>query len=219
MDIFAICNRTGKFVPQPGNWTAVNLTEAKPHFTYFVYAIERQIYLYTFCSVTVYLAFVILFSYVATVTVHMLIILFGRKWTSRAWPGLGEFLVLTLHSPPCVTPTGADMLTGSGGVDSAKTWTLQATVRKLGHGNRIGLIVEKPNWRDDDNDNNLILVSINCVSEQIGVASGSISLATEGVKQAVITDSCCMSFSMLTRGKLPEGTQRQAPIAESVEGV
>ncbi|KAH6652397.1 hypothetical protein BKA67DRAFT_354957 [Truncatella angustata] len=139
MDIFAIFNRT-----------------AKPHFTYFVYAIERQIYLYTFCSVTVYLAFVILFSYVATVTVHMLIILFGRKWTSRAWPGLGEFLVLTLHSPPCVTPMGADILTGSGGVDSAKTWTLQATVRKLGHGNRIGLIVEKPNWRDDDNGNNLV---------------------------------------------------------------
>ncbi len=52
--------------------------------------ISHDVYAYEFQGTTIYLAFAVLLLHVATVTVHLCIILFGERWSSSAWSSLGE---------------------------------------------------------------------------------------------------------------------------------
>ncbi|KAF8847919.1 hypothetical protein BDZ45DRAFT_811204 [Acephala macrosclerotiorum] len=97
----------------------------------------QRFYAYGLTDLTTILAFVVLFLHTATVLLHISIIVFSKRWSSEAWSGLGELLVLALRSPEPETlaNTGA-------GVDLGRTWRLRASIKELGRGNRVAVVVE-----------------------------------------------------------------------------
>ena len=107
------------------------------NFTRVTYEVTHNVYAYGFRSVTTYLAFTVLLLYVMTVAVHMSIIFLGERWSSKAWSGLGELLVLAFKSP---SPS-EDLKNTGGGVECAKTWRLRTTVEEVSQDNAVGLVV------------------------------------------------------------------------------
>lgn len=131
-----------------GNWSNSTLTpsQIKANSTRLDFSLTQKLYGYSFSGVTITLAFVGLFLYVATVLVHVLIMTFGTSWSSRAWKTLGEFYVLALQSP---TTTSVLDNTG-GGVKVSKTWQARASVLELQHGKRVGIIISEPGQTDPE---------------------------------------------------------------------
>jgi len=121
------------------NRNAARVSLAAANGTQASFEITQSVYSYGFRGVTITFAFVILLLYTITVLVHILVVAFGSGWSSSAWSTLAELLVLALHSPsaPLLANTG-------GGVNSASTWKLQASLEELGDGNRVGLVVGGP---------------------------------------------------------------------------
>lgn len=132
-----------------GNWSNSTLTpsQIKANSTRLDFSLTQKLYGYSFSGVTITLAFVVLFLYVATVLVHISIMTFGTSWSSRAWKTLGEFYVLALQSP---TPTSALENTG-GGVKVSKTWQARASVEELQDGSRVGILVRDSSQYDAAN--------------------------------------------------------------------
>ncbi|KAJ0120719.1 hypothetical protein J7T55_015451 [Diaporthe amygdali] len=130
-----------------GNWTRRTLTPSQimENSTRLDFKLTQKLYGYRYSGVTIILAFVVLFLYVATVFVHISIMTFGTSWSSRAWKSLGEYFVLALHSP---TPTSVLDNTG-GGVKVSKTWQARASIQELQHGKRVGIVVADPGESDD----------------------------------------------------------------------
>lgn len=124
------------------NWTPSTLStsEIRETSTRLDFTISERLYGYRFNSVTIILAFIALFLYVATVFLHILIMSSGTSWSSRAWTSLGEFLVLAIQSP---VPHSVLDNTG-GGVRSASTWKARASVQELQGSKRVGITVEEP---------------------------------------------------------------------------
>lgn len=122
-----------------GNWTNSILTpsQIKTNSTRLDFMLSQKLHGYSFNSITLILAFVVLFLYVAIVLVHMSIMTFGTSWSSRAWKTLGEYYILALQSP---APTSVLENTG-GGVKASGTWRTQASVEELQDGNRVGIVV------------------------------------------------------------------------------
>lgn len=125
-----------------GNWTNSTLTpsQIKTNSTRLDFVLTQRLYGYNFSGITIILAFVVLFLYVATVLIHVSIMTFGTSWSSRAWKSLGEFYVLALQSP---IPTSVLDNTG-GGVKVSRTWQARASVRELQDGNRLGVVAREP---------------------------------------------------------------------------
>lgn len=133
-----------------GNWTNSTLTpsQIKTNSTRLDFTLTQKLHGYSFSGVTITLAFVVLFLYVATVLIHISIITFGTSWSSRAWKSLGEFYILALQSP---TPTSVLDNTG-GGVKVSKTWQARVSARELRDGNRVGIVVREPSQSDAEDD-------------------------------------------------------------------
>lgn len=133
-----------------GNWTNSTLTpsQIKTNSTRLDFTLTQKLHGYSFSGVTITLAFVVLFLYVATVLVHISILTFGTSWSSRAWKSLGEFYVLALQSP---APTSVLDNTG-GGVKVTGIWQARASVRELQDGNRVGIVVREPSQPDASDD-------------------------------------------------------------------
>ncbi|KAH7389083.1 hypothetical protein BKA64DRAFT_129747 [Cadophora sp. MPI-SDFR-AT-0126] len=140
-------NRTGRYfqpllgtgdINSPGT-LALTSDMQLGNSTRVTFDIKHKVYSYGFRSVTTYLAFTVLLLYVATVAVHMGIILLGERWSSKAWSGLGELLVLALQSP---SPSEGLRNTG-GGVECAETWTMRATVEEVSQDIGAGMVVRK----------------------------------------------------------------------------
>lgn len=131
-----------------GNWTNSTLTpsQIKANSTRMDFSLTQKLYGYSFSAITIILAFVVLFLYVATVLVHISIMTFGTSWSSRAWKTLGEFYVLALQSP---TPTSVLDNTG-GGVKVSKTWQARAAVLELQHGTQVGIVITEPGQTDPE---------------------------------------------------------------------
>ncbi len=104
--------------------------------TTLIFELWQYAYAYGFRGATIYLAFVVLFLHILTVTVHTLVVLFKYRWTSKAWSSLGQLIVLALNSPP------SELLEHtSAGVKISGTWRLETSVRELAEGDRIGIVV------------------------------------------------------------------------------
>lgn len=133
-----------------GNWTNSTLTSSqiKTNSTRLDFTLTQKLHGYSFSGITIILAFVVLFLYVATVLIHISVMTFGTSWSSRAWKSLGEFYVLALQSP---TPTSVLDNTG-GGVKVSRTWQARASVRELRDGNRVGIVVREPSQSDAEDD-------------------------------------------------------------------
>lgn len=122
-------------------WKPATLSpsEIREASTRLEFAVFGELHGYGFHGVTIMLAFVALFLYVATVFVHILIISFGTRWSSRAWKKLGEFFVLAIQSPvPSVLEN-----TG-GGVKSSSTWKARVAIQELQNGKTVGIGVVEP---------------------------------------------------------------------------
>lgn len=122
-------------------WKEATLSpsEIREASTRLEFAVFEELYGYGFHGVTIILAFVALFLYVATVFVHILIMSFGTRWSSRAWKKLGEFFVLAIRSPvPSVLEN-----TG-GGVKRSSTWKARVSVQELQNGKTVGMRVVQP---------------------------------------------------------------------------
>ena len=106
--------------------------------TRVAYDVAQNVYAYGLNDVTIDLAFAVLFLHAATVAAHMLIVLCGKRWNSRAWSSLGELLNLALHSPPAplLAHTGA-------GTKASATWRLRAAVEELPGENRVALTIRE----------------------------------------------------------------------------
>lgn len=132
------------------NWTNSTLTpsQIKTNSTRLDFTLTQKLHGYSFSGITIILAFVVLFLYVATVLIHISIIIFGTSWSSRAWKSLGEFYILALQSPP---PTSVLDNTG-GGAKVSRTWQARASVRELQDGNRVGIVVREPSQSDAADD-------------------------------------------------------------------
>ena len=111
------------------------------------YDVTQNVYAYGLNDITIYLAFTVLFLHVATVAVHMLIILLGNRRNSQAWSSLGGLFNLALQSPP------ADRLANTGvGTEASKTWRLRASVEELPGENQVGLSIRDGVAPDADGD-------------------------------------------------------------------
>lgn len=123
----------------PGNWSISNSTPSQilSTSTRLDFVVDQRLYGYGFRGVTITLAFVVLFLYVATVLTHVLVLIIGPSWQSNAWNSLGELFILALRSP---VPVAALENTG-GGVTASTTWRLRASIREL-HENRVGFVLE-----------------------------------------------------------------------------
>lgn len=133
-----------------GNWTNSTLTpsQIKTNSTRLDFTLTQKLHGYSFSGITIILAFVVLFLYVATVLVHISIMIFGTSWSSRAWKSLGEFYILALQSP---TPTSVLDNTG-GGVKVSRTWQARASIRELRDENRVGIVVREPSQSDVEDE-------------------------------------------------------------------
>ena len=128
-----------------GNWSlsSVSPSQISANSTRFDFNVTQKLYGYGFRGVTITLAFIVLFLYVATVLVHIMILIFGTSWSSRAWKSPGELLVLALRSP--IPDTALDN-TG-GGVETSTTWQARASVQELQDG-RVGVVIANPGELD-----------------------------------------------------------------------
>ncbi|KAI7774725.1 hypothetical protein LA080_007967 [Diaporthe eres] len=133
----------------PGLWTNSTLppSQVMANSTRLDFVVTQNLYGYSFSGITIILAFVVLFLYVATVHFHISIMIFGTSWSSRAWKSLGEFYVLALQSP---MPTSVLENTG-GGVKVSKTWQARASVQELQHGRSVGVVVAEVGQENSGN--------------------------------------------------------------------
>lgn len=69
-----------------GNWTNSTLTpsQIKTNSTRLDFMLTQKLHGYNFNGITIILAFVVLFLYVTTVLVHILVMALGTSWGSRA---------------------------------------------------------------------------------------------------------------------------------------
>lgn len=126
------------------------------NFTRLQLDVTKHVYGYGFRGATVYLAFAVLLLHVVTVLAHLLLMLFGRRWSSRAWSSLGELLVLALASQP---PAKALENCGAG-VDTARVWRSRVSVR-AGSENVIGIQVDGGNEEEEVVDGDVGLLGEN----------------------------------------------------------
>ncbi|KAG8672029.1 hypothetical protein FPOAC2_05398 [Fusarium poae] len=105
------------------------------------YIVEQNLFLGGYgysieSSNTIPLALGILLLHVAIVLVHAFIIIFFRhRWLSSCWASFGQVLVLALRSEK------HDLGNVGGGVDSSQTWSTSATVRVVGDGGRLEMVL------------------------------------------------------------------------------
>lgn len=140
-----------KIKPQPdfafewlfdANWTTSTLSprEIEETGTRLDFEITERVYGYGFRDVTITMAFVVLFVYVATVFIHITITSFGTSWSSRAWTSLGEYIVLAMQSP---APTSSVLSNTGGGVKKLSTWKARVSVLELQDGKKIGFTIKE----------------------------------------------------------------------------
>lgn len=135
------------YIPSLG-WKSATLSpsEIRETSTRLEFAVFEELHGYGFHGVTIILAFVALFLYVATAFVHILIMIFGTMGSSRAWEKLGEFLVLAFRSPvlSALENTGA-------GVKSSSTWKARLSIQELQNGKTVGMRVVEPDLSGTQN--------------------------------------------------------------------
>lgn len=120
-------------------WPTLSPLQIRAKSTRLDFVVSGELHGYGLHGVTIILAFVVLFLYVATVFVHIAVMSLGTRWSSRAWKTVGEFLVLAIRSPtpPVLQNTG-------GGVKGSSTWKNRASIQELQGGKTIGMAVEEP---------------------------------------------------------------------------
>ena len=80
----------------------------------------------------------ILLVHMMLVYAHLLLLVFGDGWSSRAWSELGELMALAILTRP------SSLLQNSGGgVKNWQTWRLRTFVREVTPNGRLELVLKE----------------------------------------------------------------------------
>lgn len=101
------------------------------NFTHVRFDMTHTVYAYSLDGVTVWLALVVLFLYVATVMVHMLVVLLCKTWSSSALSSQGELLELALLLPELKLRTTKTGEPGNRRAMTNRVWSLRASVEEV----------------------------------------------------------------------------------------
>lgn len=116
----------------------------------------HQIHAYQLQGTLIQLAWAVLLLHTMLVYAHLLVILLGGGWNSRAWTEFGDLIALAIST---AKPRGL-FKNCSVGVKDWETWRLRTSVREVGLENRLEFVfgeeekhgrssVPKPDWHYD----------------------------------------------------------------------
>lgn len=128
-------SRFGYRTEKIGTQTSV-LNEGKN--TKLDYRVYHQVHAYKFEGSIIKLSMSVLLVHMMLVYAHLLLLVLGDGWCSRAWSELGELMALAILTQPSPLLRGA-----GGGVDNWKTWRLRAFVREVTPEGRLELILKE----------------------------------------------------------------------------
>lgn len=103
------------------------------------YRLYHQLHAYEFEGSIIKLSMTVLLVHMMLVYAHLLLLVVGDGWCSRAWSELGELMALAIltQPSPLLQNTG-------GGVKSWQTWRLRTFVREVTPDGRLELVLKEP---------------------------------------------------------------------------
>lgn len=111
----------------PDNWTKLD------------YQLYQQLHAYKFEGSIIKLAMTVLLVHMMLVYAHLLLLIVGDGWCSRAWSELGELMALAIRTQPSPLLQNA-----GGGVKNWQTWKLRTFVREVTPEGRLELVIKEP---------------------------------------------------------------------------
>lgn len=103
------------------------------------YRLYHQLHAYKFEGSIIKLSMTVLLVHMMLVYAHLLLLVVGDGWCSRAWSELGELMALAIltQPSPLLQNTG-------GGVKSWRTWRLRTFIREVTPDGRLELVLKEP---------------------------------------------------------------------------
>lgn len=109
------------------------------NWTKLDYQRYHQLHAYEFEGSIVKFSMSVLLVHMMLVYAHLLLLVFGDGWCSRAWTELGELMALAILTRPSPLLQNA-----GGGVNNWQTWKLRTFVREVTPEGRLELVLRKP---------------------------------------------------------------------------
>lgn len=107
-------------------------------WTKLTYRLYHQSHAYQFEGSVLKLAMSVLLVHMMLVYAHLLFLVAGDGWCSKAWSELGELMALAILTRPSPLLQNA-----GGGIDKWKTWQLRTFVREITPEGRLELILKE----------------------------------------------------------------------------
>lgn len=102
------------------------------------YQLYHQLHAYKFEGLIVKLSMSVLLLHMMLVYAHLLLLVVGDGWYSRAWSELGELMALAILTRPSSLLQNA-----TGGVKSWQTWKLRTFIRELTPDGRLEIVLKE----------------------------------------------------------------------------
>ena len=112
---------------EPDKWTKLD------------YRLYHQLHAYKFEGSIIKLSMSVLLVHMMLVYAHLLLLVVGDGWCSRAWSELGELMALAILTQPSPLLHNA-----GGGVKNWRTWRLRTFVREVSPEGRLELVLKEP---------------------------------------------------------------------------
>ncbi|KAI3396017.1 hypothetical protein diail_588 [Diaporthe ilicicola] len=116
----------GTISSEPDKWTKLD------------YRLYHQSHAYKFEGSIIKLAMSVLLVHVMLVYAHLLLIVVGDGWCSRAWSELGELMALAILTQPSPLLKNA-----GGGINNKQTWKLRTFVREVTPEGKLELVFKE----------------------------------------------------------------------------
>ncbi|KAK2614599.1 hypothetical protein N8I77_001408 [Diaporthe amygdali] len=108
------------------------------HLTRLDYQLYHQLHAYKLEGLIVKLSMSVLLLHVMLVYAHLLLLVLGDGWYSRAWSELGELIALAMVSQPSSLLHNA-----GGGIRNWKTWKSRTFIREVTPEGRLELVLKE----------------------------------------------------------------------------
>ncbi|KAI1119841.1 hypothetical protein F5Y10DRAFT_283739 [Nemania abortiva] len=104
----------------------------------------HNLYTYSFSGTTTILSWIVLLLHFLLVSIHILVLIMHGGRMSDSWGRLGELVCLAFNSQP------TNLLENTGaGVTGGRIWGINASVREVGSGERVELVLRDGKSPDD----------------------------------------------------------------------
>lgn len=111
---------------EPNKWTKLD------------YRLYQQLHAYKFEGSIIKLSMTVLLVHMMLVYAHLLLLVVGDGWCSRAWSELGELMALAILTQPSPLLKNA-----GGGIKNWQTWKLRTSVREVTPEGRLELVLKE----------------------------------------------------------------------------